>query len=109
MPFDWSIKIEGAPGAAARFVPQGGQAGDPLNAKASDTVSWGNDTQETHQPWPTDSNYTPLPAPPTPNLSNPIFQQQSSSPTWIVNGSGTVYYRCKTHPDRPELGRIVIT
>lgn len=108
MGFDWSIKIEGAPGVAAKFVPQGGQAGDPLNAKVGDIVSWGNNTQETHQPWPTDSNYVLQPDPPNPKLSDPIFQQQSSSPAWNVAGSGTVYYRCKTHPTRPELGRIVI-
>ena len=30
MAFDFSIKIRGAPGAPAQFVPQGGKAGDPL-------------------------------------------------------------------------------
>jgi plastocyanin len=108
MAFDWSIKIEGASGANAQFVPQGGAPGSPLNVKVNDIVSWGNNTPETHQPWPTDSSYNLQPAPPNPNLSDPIFAQQSSSPAWVVVGTGTVYYRCKTHPNRSELGQIVI-
>jgi hypothetical protein len=111
MAFDWSIKIRGLRGGAAQFVPQGGNAGDPLNAKVNDTVSWGNETEDSHQPWPTDSHYTLQPAPPNPSLSNPIPQGQSSTPTWVVVGSSgtTVYYRCKLHPNLAELGRIAIT
>jgi len=111
MAFDWSIMIQGAAGATAQFVPQGGAPGSPLAVKPNDIVSWGNDTPETHQPWPTDSSYNLQPAPPNPNLSDPIFAQQSSSPAYVVPGDakpGTIYYRCKTHPNRPEYGQIVI-
>ena len=40
-----------------------------------------------------------------------IFTQQSSSPAYVVPGNakpGTIYYRCKTHPNRPEYGQIVV-
>lgn len=107
---DWSIKIRGTPGQTAQFIPQGGNAGDALPVKINDIVSWGNDSEETHQPWPTDSQHNLLPAPPTPNLSDPIPPQQSSSPAWVVKETAgtTLFYRCKTHPDRPEFGTIKI-
>ena len=109
-PFDFSIKIRGAPGAPAKFVPQGGKAGDPLtNVKPDDTVSWGNETDEAHQPWPTDDQHNPLRVPPAPLLSNPIPAQQPSSPNWVVVGTGTIFYRCKLHLDREEFGTIVFT
>ena len=109
MPFDYSIRIEGEPGAPARFVPQGGSAGEPLRVRVSDTVSWGNATDEGHQPWPTDAAHNLL-EPPDPSLSNPIPPHQPSNPAWIVNGGAgtTIYYRCKTHPDREEFGSIQI-
>jgi hypothetical protein len=110
MPFDFSIKIRGAPGQPAQFVPQGGNPGDALKVKAKDIVSWGNDTTDTHQPWPTDAQHNLLPAPPVPSLSNPIPPQQSSSPAWVVTGSaGKIFYRCKTHPKVEEFGVIEIT
>src|SRR4051794_13042095 len=37
---DWSITIKGSP---ATFTP------DPLGATANDTVSWANETEQTHQ------------------------------------------------------------
>jgi plastocyanin len=110
MPFDFSIKITGAAGQAAQFVPQGGQAGGTLTVKVGDIVSWGNDTTEAHQPWPTDAQHNILSAPPAPLLTNEIPAQQSSNPAWVVAGNaGTVYYRCKTHPNRNEFGTITIT
>jgi len=110
MPFDFSIKIRGAPGQPAQFVPQGGNPGDPLTVKANDIVSWGNDTGETHQPAPIDNQHNLLPVPPAPLLSNPIPPQQSSSPAWVVAGASgtTIFYRCKSHPDREEFGTIKI-
>ena len=62
--FNLSIKIVGQAGQAAQFVPQGGQAGGTLTVKAGDIVSWGNDTTEAHQPWPTDDQHNMLTVPP---------------------------------------------
>jgi plastocyanin len=108
--FDFSIKIVGQAGQAAQFVPQGGQPGGTLTVKAGDIVSWGNDTEEVHQPWPTNAQHVIPPGPPVPLLTNEIPAQQSSSPAWVVTGSaGTLYYRCKTHPNRKEFGTITIT
>jgi hypothetical protein len=112
MPFDWSIKIRGTPGKPAQFVPQGGNLGDPLHVKRNDTVSWGNETDDAHQPWPTDPQHNLLSVPPEPLLSNSIPPQQSSSPTWVVAGPSntttTIFYRCKLHPEVEEFGTIVI-
>ena len=108
--FDFSIKITGAAGQAAQFTPQGGSPGSTLTAKAGDIVSWGNDTTEAHHPWPTDAQHNFLPVTPATMLTNEIPAQQSSSPAWVVTGNaGTVYYRCKTHPNRNEFGTITIT
>jgi plastocyanin len=108
--FDFSIKIVGQAGQAAQFVPQGGQPGGTLTVKKNDIVSWGNDTTEAHQPWPTDAQHNLLPVPPAPMLTNEIPAQQSSSQGWVVTGNaGTLYYRCKTHPNRNEFGTITIT
>jgi plastocyanin len=110
MEFDFSIKITGAAGQAAQFVPQGGNAGSTLTVKAGDIVSWGNDTTEAHHPWPTDAQHNFLPVVPATMLTNEIPAQQSSSPAWVVTGNaGTLFYRCKTHPDRNEFGTITIT
>ena len=59
---DWSIKIiPSAHGAA--FVPDlhGAQPGDPLRTQQDDLVTWNNTTRDSHQPWPADANYNPLP------------------------------------------------
>jgi plastocyanin len=110
MAFDFSIKITGAAGQAAQFVPQGGNAGSTLAVKAGDIVSWGNDTTEPHHPWPTDAQHNFLPVTPKTMLTNEIPAQQGSSPAWVVIGNpGPVFYRCKTHPDRNEFGTITIT
>lgn len=110
MPFDFNIKIKGAAGQAAQFVPQGGTPGSTLTVKAGDIVSWGNDTTEAHQPWPTDAQHNILPVPPAPLLTKEIPAQQSSTPAWVVTGAaGTLFYRCKTHPNRNEFGTITIT
>ncbi|MEN3375797.1 MAG: hypothetical protein V7604_1152 [Hyphomicrobiales bacterium] len=110
MAFDFSIKIVGAAGKPAQFVPQGGNPGGTLTVKASDIVSWGNNTTEAHHPWPTDAQHNFLAVMPATMLTNEIPAQQSSSPAWVVTGAeGTLYYRCKTHPDRNEFGTITIT
>ncbi|MEN3381310.1 MAG: hypothetical protein V7608_1354, partial [Hyphomicrobiales bacterium] len=71
---------------------------------------WGNNTTEAHHPWPTDAQHNFLAVMPATMLTNEIPAQQSSSPAWVVTGAeGTLYYRCKTHPDRNEFGTITIT
>ena len=109
MPFDFSVKISGPVGAPAAFIPQGGNAGDPLTVKVNDTVTWGNDTNVSHLPWPTDSQHNLLPLPFAPELSQPIAGQQSSN-TWVVVGKpGRIDYRCAEHPHAEEFGTVVIT
>ena len=118
---DWSIKIVSTgSGAGAAFVPDlvGAKPGDPLQAQQDDLVTWNNTTKQTHQPWPTDSNYKPLPDSQVPRgstnyLSDPIPAGQSSRPSYdVAQPSGspqswTVYYCCKQHPT--ERGKIIAT
>jgi plastocyanin len=105
----WSVKIVQA-GDAAAFVPdlQGAKAGDPLQAEVGDNVSWGNLTEETHQPWKTDESYQQFED--DGDLCDPIDPQDSSRSDYAIDMEGTVYYRCKTHADRPsERGSIIAT
>jgi len=113
---DWTIKIATSDGKTT-FVADlsGAKPGQPLNAQQDDLVTWNNTTNDEHQPWQTNSNYTPVA---NSNLSDPIPAGQSSntydcaSPnqkppapqTW------TVYYFCKTHPDNTsERGTIIVS
>ena len=118
---DWSIKIVSTgSGARAAFVPDlvGAKPGDPLQAQQDDLVTWNNTTKQTHQPWPTDSHYKPLPDSQVPRgsanyLSDPIPAGQSSRPSYDVAQpddepeTWTVYYCCKQHPT--ERGKIIAT
>jgi hypothetical protein len=128
---DWSIKIVAASsGGGAAFAPDitGYGPGDPLPAQQDDLVSWNNTTDETHQPWPTDSSYNPLseaevlPRGSANYLSDPIPAGQSSRPSYDVAqppptppqtnppNEWTVYYFCKLHPDiETERGTIEAT
>lgn len=125
---DWSIKIIPAasvtdPGAAFQPDLQGYNPGDPLPAQQDDLVTWNNTTNETHQPWQTDSNYQPLSDAwveqyPYLYLSNEIPAGEPSTPAYDVAIPGgvsapkkwTVYYFCKTHPTRKsEQGTIAAT
>jgi hypothetical protein len=107
MPFDFVIRI------TTQFVPQGAKAGEPLRVKVGDSVSWGNDTRETHQPWPTDADHNPLPEPPTHFPSDPIPPMQSSRAPWVVPplpvgiAEETIHYCCKVHNE--EIGTIIVT
>jgi plastocyanin len=105
MPFNLTVRIEGQIGEPANFVPQ-----DLTPVKVNDTVSWGNDTLEEHQPWPTDSHGNLLPGPPTPFLSNRIPAKSPSNFTWTVNvpAGTTIRYRCAVHPERNEVGSIEV-
>lgn len=126
---DWSIKIiPGAkPGDPAVFAVDRNDVkpGAPLVAGLNDLVSWNNTTDDVHQPWPANADYSPLPQPlpnasPDPNnsrdspvyLSDPIPANSSSRPTWpVVNstvGNGkTMFYTCLM--DSRMQGRIVIS
>lgn len=127
---DWSIKIVSASsGGGAAFQPDvpGFNVGDPLPAQQDDLVSWSNTTDDTHQPWPTDSNYNPLseaqvlPRGSANYLSDPIPPDESSRPSYDVSqptptppakppSSWTVYYFCKRHPTvTTERGTIEAT
>ena len=122
---DWSIRIVPSnSGTGAAFVPdlQGTNEGDPLIAQQDDLVSWNNTTDDTHQPWPTDSSYNPLsesqvlPRGSANYLSDPIPPGESSRPSYDVAqpstspASWTVYYYCKLHPEiTTERGTIEAT
>jgi hypothetical protein len=125
---DWSIKIVPSnSGSGAAFQPDlnGYEQGDALIAQQDDLVSWNNTTDDTHQPWPTDSNYNPLSEAEVmprggPNyLSDPIPGGESSRPSYDVAlpaglppppNSWTVYYYCKLHPTiETERGTIEAT
>jgi hypothetical protein len=120
---DWSIHIVKVTGGSAfqPWVPNS-HPGDPAKAQILDIVTWGNDTEEVHQPWPTENN-TPNGAPAASNapgsklfFSEPIPPGGSSTPQYVVPkalpsgtalGAGSViYYCCKNHPT--ERGQIVI-
>jgi hypothetical protein len=123
----WIVSIEDGknPGDPAKFVPQLQPAGaDGLLAAPGDAVSWANRTDDIHEPWPTDNNFTPLTEAQvgesgSPNyLSDEINSNRSSRPSWIVPKlttppppvivtGNTVYYCCKLHPQ--ERGKIIIT
>lgn len=119
---DWSIKIvPSISGSGAAFQPdlQGFQQGDPLVAQQDDLVTWANMTGDTHQPWPTDDSYNPLPETEVlPRgsanyLSDPIPPDESSRPSYDVSqpstnpNTWTVYYFCKLHPTvETERGTI---
>jgi len=121
----WSIKIEPNPAQIAnqpgRFVPDvvGSEGEVPLKVLKGDLVSWNNETDVTHQPWPTDENNNMLPANTVGTsgsakyLADQIPANASSSPSWkvieILSGDqkNTIYYCCKEHP--LERGRMQIT
>ena len=77
-----------------------------------------NTTNETHQPWQTDSQYKPLSDAWVAQysylyLSDEIPAQEPSTPAYDVATPGgvskpdswTVYYYCKTHPNRESEAR----
>ena len=125
----WSVHIVSVAGGAAfqPWVPNS-NPGDPTKAQVGDIVTWGNDTNDIHQPWPTvDNKPDGDPIPDTSNppgsvlyFSDPISGGGSSRPQYVVPPtipvpppSGTelaagsvIYYCCKNHPT--ERGQIVI-
>jgi len=84
MPFDFSIKITGAAGQAAQFVPKR-QRGSTLKVKAADIVSWA--TTPGGITLADDAQHNFLPVTPATMLTNEIPPQQSSNPAWVVTGT----------------------
>jgi hypothetical protein len=112
---DRSIKIvpvnPSNPEGPAAFAPQyEGYAWD------GDLVTWNNDTEAAHWPWPTDANYQPLDVKPGDlgYMTNNIPARQGSRPWYAVNLTSPtppqrVYYYCRNHPnERSERGIIEV-
>jgi hypothetical protein len=118
---DWSIRIVPGihPEDLAIFAVDRNDVkpGAPLAAAPNDLVSWNNTTDQMHQPWPANADGTPiLPQSSVPRgapnyLSDPIPQNSSSRPSWLVptpakGASNTFRYCCLLHPK--EKGQIII-
>ena len=126
----WSVRIVVTGDGTTKFQPWGVGAnpGDPAKAQVGDIISWGNATNQPHQPWPTEGNTqngnplasnppgSPLffsaPIPPQ-GSSTPQFPMPASLPPATPNGPTTpltagsvIYYCCLNHP--AERGQIVI-
>ena len=116
MSADWTIKIIKS-GKGAAFVPDfpGAQPGDPLQATQDDLVTWNNMTDDDHQPWQTDSSYTPNAQSnlsaliPAGQPSDSYDCAQPNNPNDPAPQTWTVYYYCNRHPDNPnERGTIQV-
>jgi len=122
--FDWAVNIikgdDSKPGSAFQPNVPNSQPGQALLAQVGDIVTWGNRTDEPHQPWVSDQNYVARAAPvaAVDTLSAPIQPGQSSAPQYVVATSTatppttgtTIYYCCFLHPNRAsERGTITIT
>lgn len=92
----WSIKIVELPDGTAAFQPDlpNAQPGQPLGAKAKDTVTWNNRTDDEHWPQASDGTYL-TESIPAGDVSSPIFRVAAS-----------VAYSCKYHP--AEKGSIAV-
>lgn len=108
---DWAIDIITS-GTGAAFQPKlpNSKPGDPLNAQEGDIVTWGNRTNDVHQPWPTVGNQPngdPAP-PPATGLCDPIAANDSSRPQFVVNRKPgeQINYCCRYHPT--ERGQIIV-
>lgn len=103
---DLRIKIVSARSGGAQFEP------DTAQAQQGDSAFWGNNTNTTHQPWPTDQTFQPLSdaavaANPALYMTDPVPAGASSS-IYDCGTVGVTYYFCKLHPDvTSERGRIV--
>ena len=74
-------------------------------AYLNDLLYWSNTTNDSHQPWETDSNYNPKPSS---NLSD-VIEAGGTSQTYEVDQTGTIYYYCSQHPSSvSERGTIVV-
>lgn len=98
----WVIYINEKDGVAS-FDPHtfGAKPGEPLQASDGDEVSWFNNTEREHQPWPADQNFNLIDD--GPGLVPPIASNESSDGYSVA---GTVYYVCRFHTD--EHGTIEV-
>jgi plastocyanin len=76
---------------------EGGVAFDPCSAPPSSTVTWNNQTRQTHQI--TSGTFS----------TDPILAGMSSRPDFVIDfqASGTIDYFCTLHEN--EAGTIVVT
>jgi hypothetical protein len=114
-----TINVVAAATSAVNIIKSGsGATFDPQVRSASqdDLINWNNTTKDTHQPWPTDSNYKPLQVSKgSPQyLSDKIPPGESSLTYRVAQPAGnpntwTVYYYCKLHPNSTkERGTIFV-
>jgi hypothetical protein len=118
MPADLQIEIVEDGNGSVTFRPQGGLAGDALEARKGDNVRWRNKTGLVHQPWPTDEQFNPLDEEIVVQgknyLSNSIPRHSSGSAAYSViwatewpqpQAAKTIHYCCLRHPT--ERGMII--
>jgi plastocyanin len=98
-PVSYEISIDQSAGTTS-FDPQA-----TTTAYVNDLLYWNNTTNDSHQPWETDSNYNPKASS---DLSN-VIAPGDPSQTYEISRSGTIYYYCRQHPtDVSERGTIVV-
>jgi hypothetical protein len=98
---DWSITIVSPTSGdeLATFSPS------PRRVIVADNVSWNNQTDGEHEPWPLDPDGV------TPAATgwgiNAVLKDQSTIPYSVPDAPGTtIKYCCKIHPQ--EIGEIEI-
>lgn len=98
-PASIEIDIQSSETGLTSFVP------GSTSAFVNDLLYWTNQTNDSHQPWETDSNYNPKASS---NLSN-VIAPGDSSDTYEVSQTGTTYYYCRQHPSNTsERGTLVV-
>src|SRR5437588_3293844 len=74
-------------------------------ANVNDLLYWSNTTNDSHQPWETDSQYNPK----TSSDLSDVIEPGGTSQTYEVSQTGTIYYYCSQHSsDVNERGTIVV-
>ena len=99
---DWSIRIVAVSQTLAGLKPDvlNAQVGDMLQAQKFDIVTWGNTTNDVHQPIRTDNGQA---------LCEPIAGGASSKPQFVVldDVGTTIAYTCRYHKDERGYIRVV--
>jgi plastocyanin len=98
---DWSIRIVAVSQTLAGFKPDvlNAQVGDMLQAQKYDIVTWGNTTNDTHQPIRDNGQA----------LCEPIAGGASSKPQFVVldDPGTTIAYTCRYHKDEKGYIKVV--
>ena len=98
-PASKEVSINQSGAGTASFDPQA------RDVFVNDLLYWNNATNDSHQPWETDSNYNPKTSS---NLSD-VIAPGDPSQTYEVSQTGTTYYYCSQHPSNmSERGTIVV-